>query len=244
VPETSNSYVRFTDEKHGWLVVPIGNPVSPQPIVDRSAHLYATDDAGDSWKRLPDPPAGMYLMASRGSAEVWLTGVTAGLPRVYRSLDGGLTWQPRNLPIDTTSTGAGPWTTSVTLLPSEGVVMSVFCQCDSPSSYLFASFDGGATWRSLPDAPSPNSPVRRVAAYQDDFHWWYVEAKTLYRSSDAGQTWTRISDQLPDGLFLPRAIDMKHAWAQIANGSFSRYSLATTSDAGLHWTKVTVPQAP
>jgi hypothetical protein len=37
---------------------------------------------------------------------------------------------------------------------------------------------------------------------------------------------------------------MKHAWAQIANVSFGSFSLATTIDAGLHWTKVKVPQAP
>ena len=244
VPESGNSYLRFDDEMHGLMVVPnLSNSVPSRSYADRTAHLYATDDAGDSWKKLPDPPTGMYLMASRGSGEVWLAGATTGTPRVYRSLDGGWSWQLRDIPIDTAGLGAGPWTTSVNLLPGKGVLMTVFCQCDSPSSYFFESFDGGATWRSLPDAPSPNSPVRHVAAYQDDFHWWYVEAKALYRTSDAGQTWTKISDQLPDGLFVPRTIDMKHAWAQIANGSFNSYGLATTSDAGLHWTRVTVPRS-
>jgi photosystem II stability/assembly factor-like uncharacterized protein len=109
---------------------------------------------------------------------------------------------------------------------------------------MFTSFDGGATWRSLPDSIDPRAPVRRVAAYQDDFHWWYVETKTLYRTADAGQTWTKISDQLPDGMFRPSAIDVKHAWAMILSSSLNRHGLVTTNDAGLHWTKVTVPQAP
>jgi photosystem II stability/assembly factor-like uncharacterized protein len=245
VPDSRNSNLRFHDDKHGWMIVPPRPPTQLGRLsyVDGRADLYATDDAGDSWRRLSDAPSGMYLIASRGSSEAWLTGETAGQPRVYRSLDGGSSWQPRDIPIDAAALGRGSWTTWVILLPGVGVVVSAYCECESRSWYMFSSFDGGATWRSIPGPQDPRVPGRRFAAYQDDVNWWYVEAKTLYRSSDAGQTWTKISDQLPDGVLVPVAIDVKHAWARIASELSTTHSLATTSDAGLHWTRVKVPQA-
>lgn len=128
----------------------------------------------------------------------------------------------------------------VTLLPGEGVVASAYCVCLAGSSFQSTSVEGGATWRFVQAEPNSGaSPPRSVGAYQDDVHWWFINARTLYRSSDAGQTWTKVSDQLPDWYFAPRVIDARHAWAQVQ--VFDGYGLATTSDAGLHWTRVTVP---
>jgi photosystem II stability/assembly factor-like uncharacterized protein len=134
----------------------------------------------------------------------------------------------------------GSWSTFLTLLPGEGVIASTFCSCPANTFFESATFDGGATWRFLPVAPFRGASARQsVVAYQDDIHWWYVAAGTLYRSADSGQTWTKASTQLPDWEFMPRAMDTKHAWAQVHG--FGGYGLATTSDAGLHWTRVTVP---
>jgi photosystem II stability/assembly factor-like uncharacterized protein len=109
----------------------------------------------------------------------------------------------------------------------------------SATQFTFTSFDGGATWRRASPPPFPRGVPRRVA-YQDDFNWWYIDVMTLYRSSDAGQTWTRAAENLPDWEIEPRAVDKKHAWAQLV--SFGGYGLATTVDAGAHWTRVTVPR--
>jgi photosystem II stability/assembly factor-like uncharacterized protein len=230
LPESQDSYVGFRNERSGWQIAPLGRG-SGQPV-----HLYATDDAGDSWQKLPDPPAGASLFAFRGNSEVWLTGTSTALPRVYRSIDGGQSWQSRDIPVDKVTTAGGPWNTWVALLPGDGVIASMFCRCPDPNEFNFTSFDGGATWRVLP--PSPGRGPRFIA-YSDDVNWWTIYG-ALYRSSDAGQTWTRGSDNLlPNWEFQPRAIDAKHAWAQI--GVDAGYGLATSADAGLHWTRVTLP---
>jgi photosystem II stability/assembly factor-like uncharacterized protein len=248
VPEPRFSQIGFRDERHGWLMAPIRNDQGPGVFrggPNQLAHLYATDDAGDSWQKLPDPPAGTYASAFRRSSEAWLGGSSSRLPHVYRSVDGGVTWQRIEIPRpdEPVTAAVDSWSTFVALLPGVGVVVTAFCQCPN-SGFDSTSFDGGATWRAVSPPPNSGPPkVRKVAAYQDDVHWWVVDAKTLYNSSDAGQTWIKISDQLPDGEFVPRAIDMKHAWAQTATNNFTSYGLSTTNDAGLHWTSVKVPQS-
>jgi photosystem II stability/assembly factor-like uncharacterized protein len=248
-PEQRITYLGFRDERHGWLISPIlvGPPAGgsgnlPDELPGQPSHLYATEDAGASWQRLPDAPAGAWSFAFRGALEAWLGGVSSGKPGVYRSVDGGLTWQRREIPYpdgDTSMSNIGAWNTFLTLLPGAGVVASTFCSCPANASFQSTSFDGGATWRFVPVAPF-SSARRAFVAYQDDTHWWYVDAGALYRSSDAGQTWTKVADQLPAGEFMPKAIDMKHAWAQVRGSG--GYGLATTADAGLHWTRVRIPQ--
>src|ERR1700682_2769188 len=236
LPETRTSFLDFRDERRGWLLVPIADGAG-QP-----AHLYSTDDAGDSWQTLPDAPLGANMIALRRTTEMWVSSWGPGTPRVYRSTDGGRSWQRREIPIpegiemDPTAS----WNTFVNLLPGKGAVASSHCGCFAGRSFQSPSFAGGATWRFVPAEPYPGGPAHRsVIAYQDDFHWWFIDARILYRTSNAGQTWTKISDQLPDWPYSPRVIDAKHAWALV--GVFGGYGLAITSDAGLHWTRVTDP---
>jgi photosystem II stability/assembly factor-like uncharacterized protein len=185
-----------------------------------------------------DSPTGMNGFWFRRGSEVWTAPSGSEPPHVFRSTDGGLSWQARNIPIDKLTPATGPWNTRLLVLPGDGIIASTFCDCGTVNRpFSFVSFDGGATWRLL---TLPGEGWLSVA-YQDDFRWFTIAAGALYRTSDGGQTWTKASAQLPDWRFQPHAIDAMHAWAQI--GVTSGYGLATTSDAGLHWTRVTIPQS-
>ncbi len=67
----------------------------------------------------------------------------------------------------------------------------------------------------------------------------------LWKSSDAGQSWKKVSQQPDDWKYQPHIIDAKHAWAVLQD--FNRKhgqgtGLATTSDAGVHWKQVDAPR--
>ena len=98
--------------------------------------------------------------------------------------------------------------------------------------FAFTSFDQGTTWRYVPPPPG-------VVAYQDTTHWWAMKGRSLFKSPTAGQTWTKVTDRLPDWQFTPQVIDSRHAWAliQVVGG----FGLAMTADGGLHWIQAAVP---
>lgn len=221
LPTPPMDAITFSDLNHGWSLT------SPNS-------LYATVDGGHFWQQLPDPPADAYYLAFRRPTEAWMGSLGPGPPHVYSSSDIGLTWQRHDLPPppgrtwDTSGSG-----TTVQLLPQIGAVATTESGVTGSSeNYVFTSFDTGSTWRYLP--PSPG-----YISYQDAFHWWAIQGRVLSKSSDAGQTWIQISDTLPDWQILPDILDSKHAWSSIVAGG---YGLALTSDGGLHWTRVNVPQ--
>jgi photosystem II stability/assembly factor-like uncharacterized protein len=227
VPSVRVVVVDFVDKDYGWLLTS-GND------------LYLTPDAGSSWQPLPAPPPDASQLRVRGATEAWMAGFDPGPPHVYMSTDVGQSWQRHDLP----SPPSGPWDPgsffqpTVELLPKGGVVASVVPQGAPP--LIAASFDGGATWRQV---LLPGGAV----AYEDSFHWWAMGDRSLYKSSDAGQTWTEVTRALPDWMYRPQLyiLDSKHAWVSVSVpaslSSPGGSGLAFTDDGGLHWTRAQVP---
>jgi len=217
----------FSSSSYGWLLVG-----------GQARTLYATSDAGSTWRRLPDPPADAYNLGFRNSAEVWLGSAGLQVPHVYRSTDAGQSWQRHDLPPPPgRSWMGGPYfPASVNLLPGGGVVASMppLSQPETTSNLSFTSFDQGTTWRYTPPPPG-------VFAFQDALHWWAMKGTSLFKSSDAGQAWTLVTNALPDWQYIPHVIDAKHAWALIF--VVGGYGLALTNDGGIHWIRGAVPQA-
>jgi photosystem II stability/assembly factor-like uncharacterized protein len=221
--------VTFSDAGHGWALA------QASPTTRRLFNLYATGDGGTTWQRLPDPPADAYYLAVRGSTEAWMGSLGAGSPRIYTSADAGRSWQRHDLPPPPGRTwDTGGHGTSVQLLPRIGAVATTRSGATgSNEADLFTSFDSGNTWMY---APSPPGTV----GYQDALHWWAIKDTALSKSSDAGQTWTRITNTLPDWQFVPYVLDANHAWAELT--VVGGFGLALTDDGGLHWIRANVPQ--
>jgi photosystem II stability/assembly factor-like uncharacterized protein len=251
MPTFSYSNVIFSDRLHGWI---LGTVLSVDQRTS-AAQFFSTTDAGDHWAALPPPPAfplvgkgGFSEMAFRWPGEGWMGGF-AQQSRVYSTIDGGATWLGHPLPVTVVgkggfAVGSAPLVeTTVSLLPGAGVLAVVFDPNGTPIG--LTSFDGGSTWRRL--APPPGNTTYTDFIFQDTFHWWAMRFGTLFKSSDAGQSWKQVSLQLDDWDYVLQVIDAKHAWAQLvatfpgstppAQGT----GLSTTADGGLHWNSVNVP---
>src|SRR5258708_3847401 len=111
LPDTRPSYMNFRDDRHGWLMV-----------IDARQHalVYSTDDSGDTWRALSDIPADANFFAFRRTSEAWIASAGPESPHVDRSIDGGLSWQRREIPFpdgDVTMKTIGSWSTFLRLLP-------------------------------------------------------------------------------------------------------------------------------
>ena len=248
VPTFSYSSVFFSDRLHGWI---LGTLVSLDQRTSES-RFFSTSDAGDHWAALPQPPAllfagkgGFSEVVFRGPSEGWMGGAAAQ-SMAYSTIDAGVTWHAHPLPVTSGNGGFAEGSaplleTTVYLLPGAGVLAVVIDLNGSPVG--LTSFDGGSTWRRLP--PPPGETTYTDFIFQDSFHWWAMRYGTLFKTSDAGQTWKQVAQQLDEWDYLPQILNAKQAWAQMVVAPNSTppqgTGLATTADGGLHWSPVNVP---
>jgi photosystem II stability/assembly factor-like uncharacterized protein len=222
----------FADPMHGWLrglaSWDAGNPIT---------HLVSTADGGDTWTKLPAPPA-VSEIVFRNPSEGYAGGMDRAKQIVYSSNDGGKTWTIHELPTTIKPVAGQPWTSPhVRPIPGAGVLALV-------GGAAYASFDGGESWRDLVQPPAVSY---YEVAFEDARRWWAMRQEgDLYKTSDSGQSWARVSAHQLDGLrFAIGIIDAKHAWVRFAiRGTQQGSGLALTSDGGVHWTYANVPVPP
>jgi photosystem II stability/assembly factor-like uncharacterized protein len=150
------------------------------------------------------------LYAGTGEANPGGGSITYGGQGVYRSTDGGATWQPRGL-ADSGAIGR------IAVDPTDPlhVFVAAAGHLYSPGGErgVYETTDGGATWtRDLAGdndttgavdlAIDPTNPSRLFAAMWDhlrepDLRTYGGVGSGVYRSTDGGITWQRLANGLP-----------------------------------------------
>jgi photosystem II stability/assembly factor-like uncharacterized protein len=233
----SQDTVQFITPSYGWLL-----DVQPTGPLES---LYVTTDGGASWRAVASshPEPGQGVLPELGQVRFgpglagWLGGGMFSRS-LYRTGNGGRTWQPAEIPAPPGSVFGLPAVFGRTLI--EPVT-------DGRALTLYRSTDGGTHWRklsALPDATGGGCAAGQVSvSFPTPRSGWaaaVLAARTVvYRTTDGGLSWTRTGTSWPvppDSCEPPaiQATDAAHAWLLTA-GSMRIY--ATTS-GGTAWRRI------
>ena len=179
--------------------------------------IYKSTDGGQTWQHLglrDGQQIGAILVDPRDANKVFVA--VLGHPYgpnaergVFRSTDGGQTWQKvlykdeNTGAIDLAFDPRNPQTIYADMWASRRPPWSTGNSFDGLGSGLYKSEDGGDHWRQLTGGlPTDAQGLGRIgiAIAPNDPHRMYalVDAKDLtglYRSDDAGENWTRVNSE-------------------------------------------------
>ena len=273
VPPTAYSQLRWRlvgPFRGGWATMAATVPRSPDTFYFSGAGggIWKTLDAGRTWQSVGDslPPAiGALAVAPSdpetiyvGTGQVSLRYDVAAGRGVFKSTDGGKTWKSLGL-AETRDIGR-IW---VDPRNSETVVVAALGHLFGPNPQrgIYRSTDGGKTWvhaLAINDetgvvdlAGDPTNPnLLYAAAWQTRNYPWldYFEphegpGSGLYRSTDGGVSWTRLSGNgWPQGVLGRIGIAVAHTvqgariYATVA--SKTEGGVWRSDDGGDHWVRV------
>ena len=173
--------------------------------------LYRTTDGGDNWEllglekteriaRILISPEDSSLLYVAALGHLWNANPERG---VYRSKDGGKTWE-KVLYVDE-NTGCS----DLIMIPGRpGVLFAGMWdfrrqpwsfRSGGPGSGLYRSDDGGDSWERVTSVVFPDDSIGRIAlavspVMPDRIYALIESPKTaLYRSDDGGATWKRVN---------------------------------------------------
>ncbi len=254
----------------GWATMAAGVPGSPDAFYFSGAGsgVWKTIDAGRTWRPIANalPPAIGALAVAPSAPDTIYVGSGQVAPRydvasghgVFKSTDGGKSWQPLGLAA-THNIGriwVDPRNADVVVVAALGHLFG-----PNPERGIYRSTDGGKTWvhvLAINDdtgvvdlAADPTNPdLLYAAAWQvRDYPWLdYFEplsgpGSAIYRSTDGGVTWSRLAGSgWPQGPLGRIGLAVTHTsqgtriYATVA--SDSEGGVWRSDDGGDHWQRV------
>ena len=222
--------------------------------------MYKSSDAGKSWShiglddtrqigRVIVDPKNPNIVFVAALGHVYGANPDRG---VYRSRDGGARWQKvlfKNDNVGAIDLAFDPQNSQIiyaTLWNTRRPPWSIYPPSYGPGSGIFKSTDGGNTWQPLTNgvpteglghiglavAPTNRNRVYAIIDSKD------AKAGGLYRSDDAGATWTRTSGDTRiwgrGWYFCKTAVDPKNPDIVYVSNT----SLYRSTDAGKSWTPI------
>ncbi|MBV9110858.1 MAG: hypothetical protein JO306_15715 [Gemmatimonadetes bacterium] len=233
-----------------------------------SGGVWKTINGGNTWDEVfrdqPTASIGAVSLAPSNPNVVWV-GTGEGNPRnditnghgVYVSPDAGRSWRFAGLP----EAGQIPRIAVDPQDPDHALVAALGkVWVPNPDRGIFRTTDGGRTWKrvlyvndttgAVDVVFQPGNPRVAYAATwtMRRYPWEMVDGGTgsgIWRSTDGGETWTRLHGGLPEGIVGRIAVAMapsspSHMYAVIESREGTVWE---STDAGDHWRRVSSSRA-
>jgi photosystem II stability/assembly factor-like uncharacterized protein len=183
VPLRRNAHIfalAFSDARRGLAVT----GTLDHFCADRygGATLYAIENSGRSWRRLPRAPFYIGSVGYTGGFAAAVGDLPGCRPALGLSRDGGKTWQTEPL--------TGRRSCSVSVARPEAVWLGC-------AGVLRVSSDGGKTWRDIEG--SANWPSVVAAGGREAWAKFYRGGSVLWHTVDGGRNWTQVWPRLIGG---------------------------------------------
>lgn len=249
----------------GRITAVVGVPNHPEIYYAGSAAggVFKSEDGATTWRyvssQIPVPSVGAMAIAPSNPNLVWVGTGEANLRNdispgggVFFSPDAGASW--RSMGLQDVGQIA-----NIVVSPAnpEVVFVAAFGHAWAPNAErgVFRSTDGGRTWKKVLYVDDktgasdlvmdPSNPMILYAGmWQAQRYPWMMvsggNSSGLYRSTDGGETWQKLSGGLPKGLVgrIGLAVapgNPKHIYALVESKDGVLWD---SSDYGEHWTKV------
>lgn len=211
----------------GYIQTLAASPALPNQVfagvLHPAAPVFRSRDRGRSWEPAAAGLRGLSVedlaVSANGRTVFAATGIA-----LLRSTDRGATWVP-----------AGPeppagWSRVVTHPRRPGLVLALGLRIEWQ---IFRSADGGATWASDPAWPQD---VLALALGPDDLAHAADSRGQVWKSTDAGRTWTRTGPGLPSSdRVAALAVDPRVPRILYAGLAGTRRTLFKSTDGGATW---------
>jgi photosystem II stability/assembly factor-like uncharacterized protein len=240
------AWVSFVNDRQGWVAISGGAAGGSSPVT-----IHTTSDGGAHWDVVarstsligkpgtPDNPGGCHdtgltWSGSLRTPDLWLTGGGNVMPCVWESTEGGRRWRIHRSLDPSAGWGGTAWP-PVFSSESHGALAVWYGTPHDLVTAFYSTTNGGASWVGH-RAPSPKPELADVVSPTT---WFAATGGTIYRTTDAGTSWSSTHVSLSFSNSEPsNAVDFVNAvdgWAVLGG------TLWHTTDGGHIWVQEVLP---